>query len=73
MLNWSPQRQGSQYLSVRYTELLAKAAIEPLVGSVCDSYDTALAEIMNDCSSLRLSTAVPMGGLRRMQYMLGAP
>jgi transposase InsO family protein len=35
---------GSQYLSIRYTERLAAAGIEPSVGSVGDSYDNALAE-----------------------------
>ena len=33
-----------QYLSIRYTERLAEAGIEPSVGSVGDSYDNALAE-----------------------------
>jgi transposase InsO family protein len=36
--------QGSQYLSIRYTERLVDAGIEPSVGSVGDSYDNALAE-----------------------------
>jgi putative transposase len=36
--------RGSQYLSVRYTERLADAGIEPSVGSRGDSYDNALAE-----------------------------
>ncbi len=36
--------QGVQYLSIRYTERLAEAGIEPSVGSVGDSYDNALAE-----------------------------
>ena len=36
--------RGVQYLSIRYTERLAQAGIEPLVGSVGDSYDNALAE-----------------------------
>ena len=35
---------GVQYLSIRYTERLADAGIEPSVGSVGDSYDDALAE-----------------------------
>lgn len=35
---------GSQYLSIRYTERLAEAGIEPSVGSVGDSFDNALAE-----------------------------
>ena len=36
--------RGSQYFSIRYTERLAAAGIEPSVGSVGDSYDNALAE-----------------------------
>jgi len=36
--------RGAQYLSIRYTERLAEAGIEPSVGSVGDSYDNALAE-----------------------------
>ena len=35
---------AAQYLSIRYTERLADAGIEPSVGSVGDSYDNALAE-----------------------------
>lgn len=35
---------GVQYLSIRYTERLAEAGIEPSVGSRGDSYDNALAE-----------------------------
>ena len=33
--------RGGQYLSIRYTERLALAGIEPSVGSVGDSYDNA--------------------------------
>jgi transposase InsO family protein len=39
--------RGSQYVSIRYTERLANAGIEPSVGSVGDSYDNALAETIN--------------------------
>jgi transposase InsO family protein len=39
--------RGSQYLSIRYTERLAEAGIEPSVGSRGDSYDKALAETIN--------------------------
>ena len=35
--------RGGQYLSIRYSERLAEAGIEPSVGSVGDSYDNALA------------------------------
>jgi transposase InsO family protein len=39
--------RGSQYLSIKYTERLSEAGIEPSVGSVGDSYDNALAETIN--------------------------
>ncbi len=39
--------RGSQYVSIRYTERLAEAGIDPSVGSKGDSYDNALAETIN--------------------------
>ena len=36
--------RGVQYLSIRYTERLAEAGIEPSAGRVGNSYDNALAE-----------------------------
>jgi putative transposase len=36
--------RGTQYLSMRYTDRLTEAGIEPSVGSQGDSYDNALAE-----------------------------
>lgn len=39
--------RGSQYVSIRYTERLSEAGIEPSVGSRGDSYDNALAETIN--------------------------
>ncbi|ORE86848.1 hypothetical protein ATO7_07407 [Oceanococcus atlanticus] len=39
--------RGVQYLSIRYTDRLREAGIEPSVGSVGDSYDNALAETIN--------------------------
>ena len=36
--------RGVQYVSIRYTERLAEAGLEPSVGSVGDSYENALAE-----------------------------
>jgi putative transposase len=36
--------RGRQYVSIRYTERLLEAGIEPSVGSAGDSYDNALAE-----------------------------
>ena len=39
--------ESAQYLSIKYTERLAEAGIEPSVGSVGDSFDNALAETIN--------------------------
>ena len=36
--------RGSQYVSIKYTERLVDAGLEPSVGSVGNSYDNALAE-----------------------------
>jgi transposase InsO family protein len=38
---------AAQYVSIKYTERLAEAGIEPSVGSGGDSYDSALAETIN--------------------------
>jgi putative transposase len=39
--------RGVQYLSIKYTERLEEAKIDPSVGSVGDSYDNAMAETIN--------------------------
>src|SRR5487761_2473351 len=39
--------EPAQYVSIKYTERLAEAGVEPSVGSVGDSYDNALAETIN--------------------------
>jgi putative transposase len=39
--------RGGQYLSLRYSDRLAEAGLQPSVGSVGDSYDNALAETIN--------------------------
>jgi len=39
--------RGAQYVSIKYTERLAEAGIEPSVSSVGHSYDNALAETIN--------------------------
>lgn len=39
--------RGSQYVSIRYSQRLGEAGIEPSVGSTGDSYDNALAETIN--------------------------
>jgi putative transposase len=42
-----PPFESKQYLSIRYTERLLNAGIEPSVGSAGASYDNALAETIN--------------------------
>ena len=39
--------ESAPYVSIKYTERLAEAGIEPSVGSVGDSYDNAMAETVN--------------------------
>jgi len=39
--------RGSQYTSIRFTERLAEAGIQPSIGAVGSSYDNALAETIN--------------------------
>ena len=39
--------ESTQFVSIKYTERLAEAGIEPSVGSVGDRYDNALAETIN--------------------------
>ena len=53
--------RGSQYVSIRYTERLSEAGIEPSVGSRGDSYDNALAETINGLYKTELSTAGLLG------------
>jgi len=47
--DWALRRpiESTQYVSIKYTERLAEAGLEPSVGSVGDSYDNALAETIN--------------------------
>lgn len=39
--------RGSHYVSIRFSERLSEAGFSASVGSVGDSYDNALAEIIN--------------------------
>jgi transposase InsO family protein len=39
--------ESAQYVSIKYTERLAEAGVEPSVGSSGDSYDNSLAETIN--------------------------
>lgn len=40
--------ESAQYTSIRFSERLAEASIQPSVGAVGSSYDNALAETIND-------------------------
>ena len=78
--------RGVQYVSIKYTERLAEAGVEPSVGSVGDSYDNALAETINGlykCRGYLAARAVAqlrsrrvrdprMGGLVQQQKTAGA-
>ena len=50
-----PSDRGGQYVSIRYTERLAEAGIEPAVGSGGDGYDNALAETIHGLSQAAVS------------------
>ena len=42
-----PPIESAQYTSIRFTERLAEAGIQPSVGAAGSSYDNALAETIN--------------------------
>ena len=54
---------GVQYVSIRYTERLAEAGIEPSVGSRGDSYDNALAESIIGLYKTEVSSSLTGAGL----------
>jgi putative transposase len=61
--------RGVQYLSIRYTERLAEAGIEPSVGSRGDSYDNALAEsVIGLFKTEVIRQAGPWRGLDEVEY-----
>ena len=61
--------RGVQYLSIRYTERLAEAGIEPSVGSVGDSYDNALAEtVIGLYKTEVIRRAGPWRGLEPVEF-----
>ena len=61
--------RGGQYLSIRYTERLAEAGIEPSVGSRGDSYDHALAEsVIGLFQTELIRPAGPWRGLDEVEY-----
>ena len=61
--------RGSQYLSIKYTERLAEAGIEPSVGSVGDSYDNPLA---GSCPREWCSSTEPSARLRALNSAVAA-
>jgi putative transposase len=61
--------RGVQYLSIRYTERLAEAGIEPSVGSRGDSYDNALAEsVIGLFKTEVIRHAGPWRGLEEVEF-----
>jgi putative transposase len=61
--------RGSQYVSIRYSERLAEAGIEPSVGSRGDSYDNALAETINGLYKAELIDERPGRPRRRLNSL----
>lgn len=57
--------RGAQYVSIRYTERLADAGLEPSVGSVGDSYDNALAETINGLYKAEVITVADPGAVSK--------
>lgn len=47
LIHHSDRGSGSQYVSIRYSERLAEAGVDPSVGGKGDSYDNALAETVD--------------------------
>jgi putative transposase len=61
--------RGCQYLSIRYTERLKEARVEPSVGSVGDSYDNTLAEsIIGSFKSELIHYRGPWHNLDQVEY-----
>lgn len=55
-------------MSIKYTERLAEAGIEPSVGSVGDSYDNALAEVIHRRGPWRSFEAVEYATLEWVDW-----
>ena len=61
--------ETAQYLSIRYTERLAEAGIDPSVGSKGDSYDNALAEsVIGLYKTEVIRRRGPWRGLEEVEY-----
>jgi len=61
--------KGSQYLSIRYTDRLLEAGVEPSVGSIGDAYDNALAETINGLFKTEvIRSRGPWKGLEDVEY-----
>ena len=61
--------RGVQYVSIRYTERLAEAGIEPSVGSVGDSYDNASAGSINGlCKTEVIRRREPWRSLETVEF-----
>ena len=60
--------RGSQYTSIRYTNILHQSGISPSVGSVGDSYDNALAESVIGLYKTELIKTRPWQNLNQVEW-----
>jgi len=56
---------GSRYLSIKYTQRLSDAGMDPSGGCVSDRYDNALAETINRPTKAEVTTPVRVAAQRR--------
>lgn len=65
--------RGSQYVSIRYSDRLSEASINPSVGSTGSAYDNALAETINGLHKTEvIHRKAPWNGLPSESYALPA-
>ena len=62
--------RGSQYLSICYTERLARVNIAASVGSTGDSYDNAMAETINGLYKTEVNGIAVLGVVSKKQNLL---
>ena len=60
--------ESTQYLSIRYTERLAEAGIEPSVGSIGDSYDAPAKSVVGLFKTEVIRREGPWKGLDDVEF-----
>lgn len=63
-----PPIESRQYVSIRYTEQLAKAGLVASVGTAGDAYDNALAEAVNGLYKAELIYSHPWASLTEVEF-----